>query len=65
MTRLGDGAKPDEVALWESTLAGEWPRSAGQRLGIHPKRVQALCEKWAKRGIYNYGVTCDLGWPEL
>ena len=56
--------KPDEVALWAAVLAGERPRDAGARLGIHPKRVRGLCEKWASAGIYDYGVSADLGWPE-
>jgi hypothetical protein len=54
--------KPDERALWEALRAGEQPRTAGPRLGIAPKRVRYLCEKWARRGIYDYGVSCDLGW---
>lgn len=61
---LSDGAKPDEVALWAALEQGEWPRYAGQRLGIPRKRVDYLCEKWADKGIYDYGVTCDLGWPD-
>jgi hypothetical protein len=64
MKGLGEGAKPDERQLWEAVLSGEWARNAGKRLGIHPKRVQALCEKWSVRRIYSYGVTCDLGWAE-
>lgn len=54
--------KPDEEALWKALEQGEWPRDAGRRLGINGKRVQYLCEKWAKKGIYDYGVSSDLGW---
>jgi hypothetical protein len=61
---ISDGAKPDEVALWAAIQDGTWPRHAGSALGMHPKRVISLCEKWADRGIYNYGVTADLGWVE-
>lgn len=56
--------KDDERALWAALLAGEQPRTAGHRLGIHPNRVRYLCEKWARRGIYDYGVSHDLGWVE-
>ena len=56
------GAKPDELALWAALEAGEWPRDAGHRLGIPPRRVNYLCEKWSRQGIYDYGVVCDLGW---
>lgn len=56
------GAKPDEMALWAALVAGEWPRTAGPRLGIPSRRVWYLCEKWARQGIYDYGVSCDLGW---
>jgi hypothetical protein len=65
VTALGEGARPDEVALWEALLAGEWPRTAGERLSIPPNRVRYLCEKWSRRRIYNWGVSIDLGWPEL
>jgi len=56
------GTKPDELALWEAVISGETPRDAGARLGIHPKRVARLCEKWSRRGDYDYGVSVDLGW---
>ncbi len=59
------GAKPDEHALWRAVVAGQLPRDAGRRLGIHRKRVTYICEKWALRRIYNYGVSADLGWVEV
>ena len=40
----------------------EFPRDIGARLGIHPKRVVYLCEKWADNHWYDYGVSTDLGW---
>lgn len=60
--------KPDERALWAAIQHREQgmnvsPRAAGRRLGIHPRRVEYLCEKWARLGIYDWGVVCDLGWP--
>ena len=58
--------KLDEIALWASIgdeeSAYNNPRDAGEALGIHPKRVASLCLKWTKKGIYDYGVCCDLGW---
>lgn len=54
--------KPDEAALWAALLAGEWPRDAGARLNIPPNRVRYICLKWSRKGIYDYGVTYDLGW---
>jgi len=54
--------KPDEAELWAALVAGEKPRYAGRRLGIHRKRVNYLCEKWARQRKYEYGVVCDLGW---
>lgn len=54
--------KPDELALWEAVVSGESPRLAGERLGIHPKRVVSLCEKWSRKGDYDYGTSPDLGW---
>lgn len=29
---------------------------------IHHKRCWYLLEKWAGQGLYDYGVTLDLGW---
>lgn len=29
---------------------------------IHPKRAWFLLDKWAGQGLYDYGVTVDLGW---
>lgn len=54
--------RPDEQALWALVAGGESPRDAGKHLGIHPRRVVHLCEKWARQGIYDYGVSADLGW---
>jgi hypothetical protein len=54
--------KPDEVELLKAAAAGERPRDAGERLGIHPRRVGYVCGKWADRGWYEYGVAADLGW---
>jgi len=59
---LGEGAKPDERALWAAVEAGEWPRDAAARLGIPRRRLEYLCAKWGRRDIYNWGVTIDLGW---
>lgn len=54
--------RADEEQLWAAVVAGESPRDAGQRLGIRRGRVEYLCNKWATKGIYDYGVTHDLGW---
>jgi hypothetical protein len=64
--------KPDEAALLDAVKkirhlpveARPSVRELGQQLGIAPKRVCYLCEKWTLQGIYNYGVSCDLGWLE-
>lgn len=39
------------------------PREAGAALGIPPNRVRYYCEKWARRGEYDWGVCVDTGWP--
>jgi hypothetical protein len=62
MTEPKRGAKPDELALWERVKAGERPRDAGRDLKIPENRVWYLCLKWARAGIYEYGVSADLGW---
>ena len=58
--------KPDAQALFDrirqAGQGGETPRKIGEDLGIHPKRVARLCEKWERQGLYDWGVTVDLGW---
>lgn len=54
--------KPGEAGLLRALTEGIKPRDAGERLGIHWKRVEKLCWKWADRGWYEYGTTADLGW---
>lgn len=59
--------RPDEIALWNAFGPGtahEWPRHAGRALGIPPRRVEYLCEKWSRQRVYDYGTCCDLGWKE-
>ena len=53
----------NEKQLWEAfPNPYKTPREAGKALNIAPKRVQYLCKKWSKKGIYEYGVSIDLGW---
>jgi hypothetical protein len=63
MDRLREGAKADEQDLWRATLAGVTPRTAGWWFDIPRRRVEYLCGKWGRRGIYEWGVSIDLGWP--
>ena len=53
----------DEQLLWDSfPNQHKWPRDAAKQLGINAKRARYLCLKWARKGIYDYGVSADLGW---
>ena len=57
--------RSDEVALWAAfgeEAQHRTPREAGQALDIPAGRVEYLCEKWTRQGVYDYGVACDLGW---
>lgn len=57
--------RPDEVELWNAFgLDAEyhWPREAAAALGIPRGRAEYLCEKWARQGILDYGVSALLGW---
>lgn len=59
--------RQDESELWNAFGDGApylWPREAGFALGIHPKRVDYLCLKWAKQRRYDYGVSVNLGWKK-
>ena len=55
--------KPDEKLLWESFGEGTtnvYPKDVP--IKMPPKRMRYLCEKWAAKGIYEWGVIYDLGW---
>ncbi|MAG56333.1 MAG: hypothetical protein CMJ83_08595 [Planctomycetes bacterium] len=58
--------KADALALFRSIQHaendGETPREAGRRLGIHLNRVAGLCEKWSRKGWYQYTECAELGW---
>ena len=55
--------KEDEYQLLLLVAAGLQPRHIRAELGMHPKRLQYLCEsKWTRKRWYDYGVTYDLGW---
>lgn len=57
--------RDDELKLWNAFGKGaeyRTPRAAGEALGMSEKRVGYLCEKWARKYIYDYGVALDLGW---
>ena len=58
--------RPDEALLWAAFgTDGEphrWPRDAAAALGIPAGRVVYLCEKWTRKGVYDYGVNALLGW---
>jgi len=64
--------KDDEVRFLVK-LARERPKQAadgpfadavGASLGIHPKRVDYLLQKWTDKGWWNYGVSARSGWLE-
>lgn len=62
MIETGTPKQPDEIALWARVRGGESPRWASHDLGIPQERVVYLCKKWTALGLYNYGVSSDLGW---
>lgn len=62
----GGGTPPgkDETDLW--MLVSEYdtkPRYGAAIMGMHPRRLEYLCHKWARQGRYDYGTVHDLGWP--
>ena len=54
--------KPDARVLFAAVGSGATPRDAAKRIDMNHKRMGRLCEKWAARGLYDYGVSLDLGW---
>lgn len=41
---------------------GVYVRDIIGRIGINHKRCWYLLDKWSKKGLYEWGVTIDLGW---
>lgn len=39
-----------------------YPREIAMELGIPVKRASYICEKWTKKGWYDYGVNVLAGW---
>lgn len=61
--------KSDEIALLlalASVPAGQhaYVRDLVGQLGIPEKRAAYICQKWADKGWYNYGVNVLAGWLE-
>lgn len=68
--------RPDEAELWQLVLrhctvqpgphTGVSPRDllVDEMIDIAPKRAWYLYEKWSDQGLYEWGVTIDLGWVE-
>ena len=58
--------KPDEQWLFEQIKNkhdNEFVRDIIARQTVIPvKRCHYILEKWTIKGIYDYGVTLDLGW---
>ena len=64
--------KPDELKLFLALAdehggpynpsQGKFARDIGKEMGMHPKRINYLCEKWTQKGRYEYGTCVDLGW---
>ena len=57
--------KNDErVLLDEIKNVGKdcYVRSIVHRLGMNEKRAAYICDKWTRKGWYNYGVNVLAGW---
>ncbi|KKL47363.1 hypothetical protein LCGC14_2336310 [marine sediment metagenome] len=57
----------NETFLWDRISTGRSPRdiiSSMLVLGMirNSKQAWRTLEKWAKKGLYDYGVSLDLGW---
>ena len=60
------GAKEDERLLLKTLQSMDRPhvREIVGQLGINENRAAYICEKWAGRGWYGYGVNVLAGWLE-
>lgn len=56
-----------ETELWSALARGEVPRAVIARMLaegkiLHSKQAIRTLEKWESKGIYDSGVSIDLGW---
>lgn len=64
--------KPDELALLEllksgmkrpyNTLGVAFVYGCAAAVGMHENRLHYILEKWADRGIWEYGMSARTGW---
>lgn len=52
------GKNIDEVWTFPRDIINE------SNFPFHYKRAWYFLEKWARKGLYNYGTSLDLGWIE-
>lgn len=52
----------EEDNLIRAVSRGATAEAAGERLGLTPSRVDHICRKWAKKGLYTYQVSPAVGW---
>lgn len=45
-------------------LERKMPYEVSHCLGIPLKRAAYICEKWCRKGWYDYGVSVGMGWLE-
>ncbi len=41
---------------------GPYPSETAKRLGMHPKRLNYILEKWTDKDWWEYGVSPQYGW---
>ncbi len=56
-----------ERILWAGLMTGASPRDTiakmvDLRMIVSEKEAHATLVKWSERGLYDYGVSVDLGW---
>jgi hypothetical protein len=49
-------------AAFGNSGIGKVPRDIAREMGMNPKRAAYLCDKWDRKGWYEYGVNVMCGW---
>lgn len=64
--RLLQMRKSEEMMFYFLVKMGEkekvTPREIIKKMPINEKRAHYLLQKWSDKGLYDYGVSLDLGW---
>ena len=57
--------KEDEkILLVNCWKRDAFPEDIAKEIGMHPRRLAYILDKWTRKDWYNWGVRLEIGWLE-